>query len=275
MERRCAYLRPDELRAELAQHALIYLPVGPLEWHAPHLPVGTDPLHAEQAALAASKKTGGLVYPCLYWGTERERSSEMLDWIGLEPGQWVVGMDFAPDGLPSHYASEDIFGLVVREQLRLIFRWPVKLVVIVSGHGATNHLQVLERLAAEYSAANSKTMLVLPFVSGENGIMRVGHASRIETSSMLHLLPESVNLELLPAAEKPLQNVDWAVVDYITFSGQPDARRIVSADDDPRASTAQEGQRVFQAAVDHIVEQVNAEVKKNSKGSPKGGNPNE
>ena len=255
-------MRPDELIGELAQHPLVYLPLGPLEWHAPHLPFGTDALHAEQAALAASEITGGLVYPALYWGTERERSAQMLDWIGLRPGQWVVGMDFAPNAIPSHYASEDIFGVVIREQLRLIFTWPVKLVVIVSGHGATNHLQVLERLAAEFSAANLNVGVVLPFVSDEQGVMRVGHASRIETSTMLHLAPERVNIDRLPSGDTPLQNADWAVVDYATFAGQPDPHRTVSDLDDPRGSTPEEGQRIFRLAVDHIASVVNTEKKK-------------
>lgn len=262
MERRTAYLRPDELTAELTQQPLVYLPLGPLEWHAPHLPFGTDPLHAEKAALSASEMTGGLVYPTLYWGTERERSPQMLDWIGLKRDQWVVGMDFAPNGLPSHYAREDVFGVVVREQLRLIFTWPVKLVVIVSGHGATNHLQVLERLAAEYSAANLKVIVVLPFVSDEQGILRVGHASRIETSTMLHLAPDRVRIDLLPSQDTPLQNTDWAVVDYSTFAGQPDPHRTVSASDDPRVSTSEEGQQIFQMAVDHIVNVADTEKKK-------------
>ncbi len=262
MERRAAYLRPDELRAELSQNAIVYLPLGPLEWHAQHLPVGTDPLHAEQAALAACQMTGGLVYPTLYWGTERERDPQMLDWIGLDRSQWVVGMDFAPGGLPSHYAYEDVFGLVVREQLRLIFRWSVKLVVVISGHGATNHLQVLERLAAEYSAENHKVLVVLPFVSDEHGVMRVGHASRIETSTMLHLAPESVRIDLLPAPEKLLQNDRWAIVDYSTFAGEPNLERTVSEGDDPRNSTALEGQRIFMSAVAHIVQLVDA-AKKN------------
>ena len=259
MERRTAYLRPDEIRTELSANPILYLPLGPVEWHAPHLPVGTDPIHAERAALAASEKTGGLVYPTLYWGTERERSPELLDWIGLEPNRWVVGMDFSPQGLPSHYASEDVFGLVIREQLRMIFSWPVQLVVIISGHGATNHLQVLERIAAEYSADHHRVLVVLPFVHDAEGVLRVGHASRIETSTMLHLTPDRVKINLLPAPGSPLKNANWAVVDYATFAGQPTPDRTVSEDDDPRSSTAQEGENIFQSAVSHIAQLVEAE----------------
>ena len=259
MERRTAYLRPDEIRAELSKNPIVYLPLGPIEWHAPHLPVGTDPIHAERASLAASENTGGLVYPTLYWGTERERSPEMLDWIGLESGRWAVGMDFVPNALPSHYSSEDVFGLVVREQLRLIFSWPVRLVVLVSGHGATNHLQVLERLAAEFSAIQHKVMVVLPFVKDESGVMRVGHASRIETSTIMYLAPGSVNIDQLPPIGKPLQNTEWAIVDFSTFAGQPSPERTVSSDDDPRLSSRSEGKEIFNAAVAHIVALVNNE----------------
>jgi creatinine amidohydrolase len=43
-------LRPDEILAERGRCPVVYQPIGPLEWHGPHLPMGTDPLHAEAVA---------------------------------------------------------------------------------------------------------------------------------------------------------------------------------------------------------------------------------
>ena len=43
-------LRPSEIVAERQRFPVVFQPVSPLEWHGPHLPYGTDPLHAEYVA---------------------------------------------------------------------------------------------------------------------------------------------------------------------------------------------------------------------------------
>ncbi|MFM8319750.1 MAG: creatininase family protein, partial [Chloroflexota bacterium] len=71
--RQLAHLRPEEILAELSRCPVAYLPVGLIEWHGPHLPMGLDALNAENAARLAAGQTGGLLLPTLYCGTERER----------------------------------------------------------------------------------------------------------------------------------------------------------------------------------------------------------
>src|SRR5882724_4210528 len=86
-------LRPAQINAELARCPLVFVPIGPLEYHGPHMPVGTDPLVAARCALEACRQLGkGLVFPTIFWGTERERPPWMLESLGLDPRSWVVGM---------------------------------------------------------------------------------------------------------------------------------------------------------------------------------------
>lgn len=263
-----AYLRPEQILAEMQRCPLAYLPVGPLEWHGPHLPLGVDALNAENAALQASKQTGGLVFPTLYWGTERERSAEMLDWLGLDQGIYIVGMDFPANSLPSLYCSEEIFALLVREQLRLAIKMGFRLIVVITGHAATNQMDVLQRLAAEFNGnKQARVIVMLPFVTNQSGVMEVGHASRIETSVMKALYPETVRLENLPALPEPLQNADWAVVDYDTFLGNPTAERSVHEQDDPRYADATQGYQTIQRAVMQITTQVKQELERLSDNS--------
>ena len=54
--RQIAYLRPDQIVQEIERCPLAYLPVGPLEWHGPHLPLGVDALNARKRANARSRK---------------------------------------------------------------------------------------------------------------------------------------------------------------------------------------------------------------------------
>ncbi len=50
-----------------------FLPVGPLEYHGPHMPVGTDGINATECARETCARLGkGVVFPTLFWGTERE-----------------------------------------------------------------------------------------------------------------------------------------------------------------------------------------------------------
>lgn len=255
--REIKYLRPDQILAEMQRCSLAYLPIGPLEWHGPHLPLGTDPLNAEKVAQLAADLTGGLIFPTLYWGTERERTDQMLEWLGFDRGSWIVGMDFPANTLPSAYASEEVFALVVREQLRLIIHMGFKLIVLLTGHAAENQITVLERLAAEFNAVSpARVIVALPFVKGDDGVMRVGHASQIETAVMLALDLEAVALDRLPPAGEPLKNVDWAVVDYSTFTGSPMPDHTVRPDDDPRQATAEAGWQTMHKAAEQISEQV-------------------
>ena len=160
-------LRPSEILAEKERFPVVFQPLGPLEWHGPHLPYGTDPLHAENVAQRTAEAIGGVVMPTLYWGSERERAPEYLKVLGFrgdESDQWIVGMDFPANSMKSLYSMEDVFALVMRARLELIIDQGYKLIVLVNGHGATNHLLTLDRLAKEYSATTpTHVMLTTAF----------------------------------------------------------------------------------------------------------------
>ena len=47
------------------------------------MPFGTDPLAATEVARRAAAITGGVVIPTLYCGTERERSTQLLEDAGF------------------------------------------------------------------------------------------------------------------------------------------------------------------------------------------------
>lgn len=257
--RQIQYLRPEEILPEIAKTPVAYLPLGLLEWHGPHLPLGVDSFNAEAVALRAAAISGGLVMPTVYFGTERERPPQVLADLGLPEDAWVVGMDFPANSLPSMYAPEDLFALMLREQFRLIAAMGFKLIVALSGHGATNQMETLARIAAEVNAAGQVRVLpALGFAKNEDGVLAVGHASRIETAIMLALDPETVKLENLPPLPERLKNTDYAIVDYQTFLGEPTPDRTVSDADDPRRATAAEGEATIQQAAAALAAQAQA-----------------
>jgi creatinine amidohydrolase len=259
--RQIQYLRPDEILPELHRVPAAYLPLGLIEWHGPHLPFGVDAFNAEAIAIRAAEQSGGLVLPTLYFGTERDRDPQNLENIGFEPDAHIVGMDFPANSLPSMYAREDLFALILRENLRLAAAMGFKIIVPLSGHGAVNQLETIRRVAVEFNARGS--MLVLPelaFAENEDGVLAVGHASRIETSIMLALAPDTVRIDLLPPSG-PLKNLDFAIVDYPTFMGQPTPDRTVSADDDPRKASAADGEAMLDRTARRIAARVQQALK--------------
>lgn len=257
MSRQIQHLRPDQILKLIKEKPVAYWPLGLVEWHGPHLPLGVDAFNAEAVALRAAEEKGGIVFPTTYLGTERERKADLLNWLGFEEHDLIVGMDFPANSLPSIYAREDIFAITIRENLRLMAAYPLRLIVIISGHAATNQIEVLQRLAAEFNAAHHiQVLVVLPFVSNEKGVMEVGHASRVETSIMMALQPETVELDNLPPLTEPLRNPDWGIIDYLTFAGQPTADRIIHEVDDPRKATAEAGEEMLSRATRQILERV-------------------
>ena len=55
-------MRPGEFLEERERFSVAYLPVGPLEWHGPHMPFGTDPLNAQAVARGVAERIGGVVF---------------------------------------------------------------------------------------------------------------------------------------------------------------------------------------------------------------------
>lgn len=247
-------LRPGEILEEKERFPVIYMPIGPLEWHGPHLALGMDPLNAQEISRLVARKTGGVVLPTFYWGTERERSADALKSIGFNGDEWVVGMDFPANPMPSLYIPEDCFALAVREYLRLLVKLEYKLIVIINGHGADNHIKALKRLAAEFTAETESTVIytITTFLDDE-GTQDFGHATRVETSILSYFYPECVDLGTLPSKGK-LNNIDFAIVDDETFRGNPNEDHTVR--DDPRGASVELGKSTIENSVKVISEMV-------------------
>lgn len=249
-------LRPDELIAERHRCPIIFLPIGPLEWHSLHLPYGTDPLNAEGIARRTAEQVGGVVLPTLYCGTERERLPQKLLNLGFEEDQYIVGMDFPAHSLPSLYTHEEIFAIQVRNYMEMINRLEYALIVIVNGHGGRNHLETLRRLTLEFNTTYSaKVLLAFAMPALVRG--GVGHADSIETSIMMAMHPDSVDLSSLPPLSESLPYRSYGIVDSRGFSDEVIEDHIVEHDSDPRFSaSADTGQAIIQQSVSELVKTI-------------------
>lgn len=257
-EIRIAFLRPREIAERLEQCPLVYLPIGPLEWHGPHLAFGMDPLNAENTALETCKRTGGIVWPTQFWGTERERPPRQLESLGFSRDRYVVGMDFPNNALKSMYCPEEILALLVREILREIITLGAKVCVIVNGHGAENQIATLKRLEVEFT--NTSPLRVLFRIAAPRAAIEAGsgeHAAAQETSVLMAMHPECVDLSELPPAGRPIRYVDSAVVDGPGFDGKGPGEGCLSEACDPRKSaSAEAGRKYIEATVTELAAEV-------------------
>ena len=257
-------LRPGEILAERERCSIVYLPVGPLEWHGPAMPYGTDALLAQSLARCAAERTGGVVMPTLFIGTERERPASILRDKGFENPErlYVLGMDVPKNSMKSFYAREDMFAVIVREHLRLLVQQGYKLIVIVNGHGAWGQRSSLERLAVEFSNETpSHVMVRMPDIrpDGEPA-PDYGHGTLVETATMCYLEGEHVDLSALPERSVGLKYTDYGIADDFVFASNR------SKDDcvvyDPRDATYALGKQYVEAAVTHLCTDVLNEYKK-------------
>jgi creatinine amidohydrolase len=217
MENRYERMRVDELKAAREACPLAYLPVGSLEYHGLHIPVGFDALHAHECCLAASRQTGGVVLPPLFWGTQGHEGF---------PGSLLI--------------SEETLVRLTREILALLERQGYRLIVICTGHHPFVQGAVLARAAAEHMTGpgecetrpeSSLVLAVSPFDYGDRA---VDHAGAIETSLGLALFPDLIRMEAQQAGADAFYGVgaNW-----------------------PEAS-ADAGRTRFETAVEGIVTQV-------------------
>jgi creatinine amidohydrolase len=252
---------------------LVFVPVGPIEWHGPHLPVGTDGLHAHRVAVGAAREVGGVVLPTLFLGTETVRlpghGPEQLGVLGLDQRVRVVGMDFPGFPVKSLYLEESAFGLVVREVVRGLAADSFRLIVLVNGHGAANQQRTLERIAREETRPPDLTVVKLnAWVPPEPPRLDPGHADREETAIMTAIAEDRVNLRGLPPEGTPLRYAEHGIVDGAAFDGRPTEDFTVPLESDPRAATRAEGEALLEQETQALAAAVRRELKRRDVETP-------
>jgi creatinine amidohydrolase len=252
-------MSPAEVVAARERAAVVYIPVGPLEWHGPHLPLGTDGLAAHQVAVRAARETGGVVLPTMFVGTDSlrppGREQEGLGALGLSDDERVVGMNFPDFPVKSLYYHETVLGAVIREAVRLLKLEPWDLIVLLNGHGGPNHKRMLQRIAAEESLPSTAEVLYAQAWVLDEGL-DPGHADRFEASIMMVLEPDLVHVDRLPARATPLVYRDFGVVNGAAFGGRPNEGFAVPDNADPRLSSPEEGRVLVDTAVRALVDLV-------------------
>jgi creatinine amidohydrolase len=232
-----------------ASKAPVFLPVGALEQHGPHLPLGTDALLATAIAAGAAAAVGGIVAPALSYGYKSQPK--------CGGGQHFCGT-----------TSLDAATLIgqVRDMVREFVRHGVERLVLVNGHYENQWFLIegidlalrecgappLSVMRLEYWDFCTEETLAAIFPDGFPGFA-LEHAAVIETSMMLHLHPELVRVDLIPdepAAEFPPYDMYPTRTEWVPASG------VLSS---ARGATADKGARICAEVVTRIASAVSTE----------------
>jgi len=144
-----------------------YLPVGGLERHGDHLPMGLDVIKAHGICCIAAQATGGVVFPPHYYSGIHGFNARELE---KYTGEW--GNVYTDTTSKANLVD-------VIDQLAVL---GIKALVLYSGHYPQQQVDMILEIGREFEGSGIK---VIPFWEGK--IMQGDHAGISETSFMLYL----------------------------------------------------------------------------------------
>ena len=187
-------LLPHQFRLRLAECPVAYLPLGTLEWHGEHLPLGSDAIISHGLMIKAAEKLGGIVMPPIYVGPDRSQ-------LQLN-GSQLQGMDTADVTTPHrqldgscYWVSEGLFMSLIDNIIEQLKRAGFK-VVFADGHGPSRNSWVNHLIEREVRFGLKLLGVTKDF--RQSWQSQMDHAAENETSLVLALRPDLVDLSQLP-----------------------------------------------------------------------------
>jgi creatinine amidohydrolase len=226
----------DEANA-VAGETLVVLPVGAVEQHGPHLPMGTDSLIVEQVAHRAVARLGegipAVVAPTLTYGSSHHH---------------------LPYGATMSISTSTYYN-VVKELVETLALSGFRRVFILNGHGGNVELVTL--VARDVSAshqivvgAGSYFLLSTAALTSSRTVPRgelPGHAGEFETSLMMALHPE-----LVTATRPSRESSPQTHLTSYRFGAPGPFRKPDGFSDSPADADAERGAAYLETCVDSV-----------------------
>lgn len=171
-------LNTVQVEALLQREAPLFIPMGTLEPHGRHLPVGTDTLCAEKVAEHLSIAFDGVVAPSFEYG---------LTNVFLQTS-------------PSSFFPVDLYRTFVEHIVKNFYKQGFKKIIIINGHGGNQEaLQyILRNITREAPMALTIInwwIFASKFVEEVYSTRPGGHAAVEETAAILYARPDLVTKE--------------------------------------------------------------------------------
>lgn len=181
-------LRPDQVAAAIERAPVAWLPLGAVEYHAPHLPFGTDSLTAVGIVERAAAAVGGVVLP------------PVVTTMGTLHLPWSLRFD------------PTLVEATLRATIEQLAKAGARVVVVHTGHAPLDLIHLVKRVCAgveatrrvaddafrAYGLCYMELNAALGVGLGSDWPVPVDHGSVVETSLVLAIAPDLVDLAALP-----------------------------------------------------------------------------
>lgn len=172
---------PDFIKAVEKSARTCVIPLGILEKHGPHLPLGTDLISVRETAIRAARKEFTLIFPPFYFGQIYEARQQ--------PGTVA-------------YRPETVFA-VLQETCDELHRNGIEKIILVNGHGGNSSLlpyfcQIQLEKQKDYAVYLFRPQDAEAYQEKLEKMRQTdwdGHAGETETSLMLAVSPDLVHLD--------------------------------------------------------------------------------
>jgi len=159
------FMRPGQLEKALRDFPAVYVPFGLIEWHGRHLPLGNDAIKAHGILVKTAEQFGGVVYPPVYF-------HEGFPQASLLP--------------------------VLTELFTRLKKMGARVILGVSGHNVQGQIDMINKALAPVVADGTAAGLGLWEITLSRGEeSNTDHAAKWETSNMMFLYPDLVDLSAL------------------------------------------------------------------------------
>jgi creatinine amidohydrolase len=241
--------RPDQLAARVEREPIVFWPLGLLEHHGWHLPVGLDGIKAERICQRIAANTGGVVLPTMWWGAEGGHGGFM----------WTL---YQPEN-----AAEAI---LVRTVERLIV-FGFRVIVLLGGHYPwqsvmTRHIPALQEQHPEILFLWGTEM----DIGGEALRLPGDHAAREETSYALSLHPEFVDMgALTPGRDEtawPRGEIPRMEMDFPGLCLDPGDPCFAQYGEDARQASRERGEEAVTRLVEYLAGRINRHLGRSNPG---------
>jgi len=235
-------LKARELRELAARDAIVVVPVGSMEQHGPHLPVQVDALLATEVSLRAARVAAAsepvVVAPTV--------------WCGLAEHHMDFGGTITLDMATYRALLGCVCGSIARHGFRRI--------MLLNGHGG--NVTALNVIAGELARELDRPVATATYWLLAESARRfaeildeqrnVQHACEAETSMLLALAPELVDVEAARVVEGSAATVVEAsgAYRYRSFADLSSSG-VLGA---PGAASAHKGERLLEAAGEAVAE---------------------
>ena len=182
-------LRPAQVKAAREKCPIAYIPAGSLEWHGFQNPLGTDSLKAHAICCEAALSHGGVVIPPFFQG--------LLGESNWGPEGW--------GGYTLSFNQVEVFEAAMLGIARALVFSEWRVLVGVTGHDVEPQRAAMERAIG----SATKDSEAIGFAVREGDLhtpdddipFSMDHAAAWETSCMMYVCPDKVDLETLRERE--------------------------------------------------------------------------